>query len=159
MGTFCFAHPEKLIFLAVLRTDDIMKSLAISTAIALIGLSVGPLHANAQITPNGSSIIAQSTETRVLDVSYIYDLSRAKNLARVAAERANGGLNQYRAEMSMHGPAANSPYVDNGNGTWTFTFVGGSPGYVTPSTESVVTVDRNTWAVNVDYNGPIRSAR
>lgn len=134
-----------------------MKHIAISTTIALLGLTVASLNVNAQM-PNRSVVTAQS-ETRVLDVSYIYTLSRAKNLARVAAERANGGLGQYRAEMSMHGPAADSPYVDNGNGSWTFTFVGGSPGYAAPSVESVVTVDRNTWAVNVDYNGPIRSTR
>lgn len=136
-----------------------MKYIAISTAIAITGLTIGSLNASAQTLPNSSFTTAQSSETRVIEVSYIYDLSRAKNLARVAAERANGGLSQYRAEMSMHGPAADAPYVDNGNGTWTFTFMGGAPGYVTPNVESVVTVDRSTWAINVDYNGPIRSAR
>ena len=85
------------------------------------------------------------------------ELNRAKNLARQAAEMANGGLNEYRAENSMHGPSIESPFVDNGDGTWTFTFQGGSPGSMTPTVESVVTVDQNTLQVTVDYNGPIQN--
>ena len=84
-------------------------------------------------------------------------LNRAKNLARQAAEMANGGLNEYRAEDSMHGPSIESPFVDNGDGTWTFTFKGGSPGSMTPTVESIVTVDQNTFQVTVDYNGPIQN--
>lgn len=85
------------------------------------------------------------------------ELNRAKNLARQAAEMANGGLNEYRAENSMHGPSIESPFVDNGDGTWTFTFKGGSPGSMTPTVESIVTVDQKTLQVTVDYNGPIQN--
>ncbi|HEY9624763.1 MAG TPA: hypothetical protein V6C78_30835 [Crinalium sp.] len=134
-----------------------MKHVAISTAVALTVLTLGALNVNAQTPGRTTTTYAQTSN--MTDVSYIIDLSRAKNLARMAAEEANGGLGQYRAEMAMHGPAANSPYVDNGNGTWTFTFLGGPPGYSNPSVQSVVTVDRSTWGVNVDYNGPIRSTR
>lgn len=86
------------------------------------------------------------------------DLNRAKNYARQAAEEANGGIRVYRAEDSMHGPAAQCPYVDNGD-SWTFTFLGGRPGTATRTIESVVTVYKNISRVVVDYNGPIRSAQ
>ena len=86
------------------------------------------------------------------------DLNRAKNLARQAAESANGGIRVYRAENSMHGPASQCPYVDNGD-SWTFTFLGGRPGLTTRTIESVVTVYKNNPRVVVAYNGAIRTVR
>jgi hypothetical protein len=84
--------------------------------------------------------------------------TRAMNLARQAAERANGGLENYRSEQSMYGPATRSPFKDNGDGTLTFTFLGGQP--AEPATlQSIVTVSLDGSAVAVDYNGPIRSSR
>ncbi|HAG81508.1 MAG TPA: hypothetical protein DCL61_10130 [Cyanobacteria bacterium UBA12227] len=85
------------------------------------------------------------------------ELNGAKNLARQTAERLNGGLGSYRAESAMHGPPSQAPYVDNGNGTWAFTFLGSQPGSATPTIETVVTVARDSRQVTVDYNGPIRS--
>jgi hypothetical protein len=83
--------------------------------------------------------------------------TRAMNLARQAAERANGGLNNYRSEPSMYGPATKSPFKDNGNGTLTFTFLGGHP-TDPPTLQSVVTVSIDGSLVSVDYNGPIQFA-
>lgn len=83
-------------------------------------------------------------------------LSRAKNLARQAAEAANGGLNNYRAENSMHGSVNQIPCTDNGNGSWTFTFKGTAPGNNTPIVESVVTVDSQTFKVTVERNTPLQ---
>ncbi len=83
------------------------------------------------------------------------NLNRAKNLARQTAEKANGGLGVYRAEASMHGPAAEAPFVDNGNGTYTFTFLGGKPGYTTPSVQSVVTVNTTDWSTHMDSNAAV----
>ncbi|MBC7970793.1 MAG: hypothetical protein H7Z11_11830 [Verrucomicrobia bacterium] len=83
------------------------------------------------------------------------DLNRAKNLARQAAESANGGIRYYRADASMHGPAQNCPYVDNGD-SWTFTFAGNRVGSATRTIESVVTVYKNTSRILVAYNGPVR---
>ncbi len=86
------------------------------------------------------------------------DLNRAKNLARQAAESANGGIRVYRAENSMHGPASRCPYVEN-NDSWTFTFFGGRPGFTTKTIESVVTVYKTSPRVVVAYNGVIRSVQ
>lgn len=86
------------------------------------------------------------------------DLNRAKNLARQAAESANGGIRVYRAEDSMHGPASRCPYVEN-NDSWTFTFLGGRPGFTTKTIESVVTVYKTSPRVVVAYNGVIRSVQ
>lgn len=85
-----------------------------------------------------------------------YFRSRAKNLARQAAERANGGLSQYRAETAMSGPALTAPYVENADGSLTFTFKGGPPGGE-ETIETVATVV-SSGAVNLDYNGPIRGS-
>jgi hypothetical protein len=84
--------------------------------------------------------------------------TRAMNLARQAAERANGGLNNYRSEPSMYGPATKSPFKDNRNGTLTFTFLGGRPA-APPTLQSVVTVSLDGSLVSVDYNGPIQFTR
>ena len=86
------------------------------------------------------------------------DLNRAKNLARQAAEAANGGIRYYRAEDSMHGPAQRCPYVDNGD-SWTFTFSGTRVGSVTRTIESVVTVYKYSSRILVAYNGPIRTVQ
>jgi hypothetical protein len=85
------------------------------------------------------------------------DLNRAKNYARQAIETLNGGLGLYHAEDAMHGPAEDSPYQDNEDGTWTFIFFGGAPGWTTPTVESEVTVNQTTGAVEVLYNGSIRN--
>ncbi len=86
------------------------------------------------------------------------DLNRAKNLARQAAEAANGGIQFYRAEDSMHGPAVRCPYVDNGD-SWTFTFLGSRVGSYTKTIQSVVTVYKNSSRILVAYNGPIRTVQ
>ena len=105
------------------------------------------------ITPKPAS--AQFGITTVTIDSF--KLNRAKNFARQAAEDANGGLSKYRAESSMHGPAFDSPYKVNEDGTVTFTFLGSSP--QSPEQmiyESVVTVTLEDFGVNVEYNGDIR---
>jgi hypothetical protein len=89
-------------------------------------------------------------------VARLTALGRAKNLARQAAEAANGGLIYYRTDATFHGTISDAPCVDNGDGTWTFTVKGGEPAFTTPSIETVVLVDGNTWKVKVEYNGPIR---
>jgi hypothetical protein len=117
------------------------------TTLTALNLSSLPLHAqtnSTQVEPDTTVILTNNV-----------DLERAKNLARQAAETTNGGLGEYRAESSMHGPASESPHVDNSNGSWTFTFKGHKPDSTTPTVESVVTVSKDG-NVTVDYNGPIR---
>jgi hypothetical protein len=81
--------------------------------------------------------------------------AKARNLARQAAIKANGGLARYRPEASMFGPSAQTPAVKNANGSITFTFKGGAPNTSELITQSVVTVDP-AGSVNLEYNGPAR---
>ncbi|MDX2230843.1 MAG: hypothetical protein NW220_14475 [Leptolyngbyaceae cyanobacterium bins.349] len=128
--------------------------------IAIAGISWAALVANPMPGFAQSGEISQCAVNAIASdnaVAQINALGRAKNLARQAAEAANGGLGGYRAEAAMHGPVSAAPCVDNGNGSWTFTVKGGAPGFTTPTQETVVTVDSNGWTVKVDYNGPVRS--
>ncbi|WP_220131021.1 hypothetical protein [Thermosynechococcus sichuanensis] len=100
--------------------------------------------------------VAQATNPEPINIA---ELVRARNYARQAAERANGGLTRYRAEQSMHGPVREAPYVRNADGSYTFRILGyrvrnGVPESM-PSIETVATVapDGRT---TIDYNGPIR---
>jgi hypothetical protein len=129
-----------------------MKAPSMTAMLTLACLLGMPAYAQAQTDPTPGWMTGSFEER----VAYITDLSRAKNLARQAAERVNGGLNEYWAEPSMHGPAAESPHVNNGDGTWTFTFRGGTPGTNVWDVESEVVVNRTTWEVAVVYNGPVR---
>ncbi len=136
------------------------KPMALASVTLLMALTLGSLPLRAQTpsdqtpsTPEGTT----PTTTPPQNATVRLNLNRAKNLARQAAERANKGLGYYRAEASMHGPASKSPYVDNGNGSWTFTFKGNRPGETSPSYESVVTVSTEG-DVKIDYNGPVRTS-
>jgi hypothetical protein len=138
--------------------------LAMLSAILVQGVS----SANAQEIPSKIRNIIENILDKpklpgdpVKSPSVIYPdgaQTRAMNLARQAAERANGGLNNYRSEPSMYGPATKSPFKDNGNGTLTFTFLGGRPAEP-PTLQSVVTVSLDASVVSVDYNGPIQFTR
>ncbi len=119
-------------------------------ALSIMAVGVSPSPSNANPSPQGEF-------DDITVVSNNIELNRAKNLARQAAEVANGGLGEYRAEPSMHGVSSEAPFVDNGDGSWTFSFKGSRPGSSVYRIESVVTVSRNG-QVRVDYNGLIRNS-
>lgn len=126
-----------------------MKLSAIATLTCFV--LMGALYTGVQASPLATGMKQEVTRTTNPT------LNRAKNLARQAAEQQNGGLSQYRAEPAMHGPAGETPYEFNADGSITFTFTGGFPGSTTPTVESIVTVDPTNWVVTIDCNGPIGS--
>jgi hypothetical protein len=87
----------------------------------------------------------------------VYFLNRAKNLARQAAINANGGLGKYRPDLVMYGPAIQTVYVRNNDGSITFRFAGSAPGHAVSKFETVATV-APTGVVKLDYNGTPRTA-
>ncbi len=87
-----------------------------------------------------------------------FKLNRLKNYARQTAEEANGGLQKYRAEPSMHGPAFDSPYVINEDGTVTFTFLGKLPNTSEYIYESIVNINPDNFALEIEYNGSVRES-
>ncbi len=122
--------------------------LACLVVLSTLAIGVSPTLSNA-------NPVSQYEADGVTVINNNIQLNRAKNLARQAAEIANGGLGKYRAEAAMHGASKESPFVDNGNGTWTFTFQGYKPGSSVYTVETVVTVSQDG-RVRVDYNGQIR---
>jgi hypothetical protein len=134
-----------------------MMKAIITSAIALTTLTLGAISVSAQPSTRPAACVPEANVSGGT-VTVIADLSRAKNLARRAAEQTNGGLGEYRAETSMHGPVSQTPCVDNGDGTVTFTFKGGAPGASEMTVESVVTVAKDASKVTIDYNGAIREA-
>lgn len=126
-----------------------MYKILIVSALTLITFAGNAVNGIAQTSPRSP---ASSPD---VDPGYYIDLNRAKNLARQAAERINGGLGQYRAEAAMHGPVQDSPYTENRDNTVTFTFKGRPPGATMFTVETSVTVNQNNGTVTVNYNRPI----
>jgi hypothetical protein len=127
-----------------------MGKYAIALLMMSVGLAVSSLSLQAQTnSPGSSDIAAPAPKTDV------YFINRAKNLARQAAIKANGGLERYRPDPIMYGPAVQTAYTNNSNGSITFTFKGSKPGAPAPSIETVATVMPDG-SVNLDYNGAIR---
>lgn len=119
------------------------------TAIAPLIVIGYPFSTQAQTT---------SEDPPSLEVQYneLIEMNQAKNLARQAAERANGGLTEYRVEPAMHGPAQKTNYKELSEGVWQFTFQGRRPSSDEYTIETVVVVNTNNDEITMKYNGPIR---
>ncbi|HEY9618630.1 MAG TPA: hypothetical protein V6C64_17430 [Microcoleaceae cyanobacterium] len=138
-----------------------MKRITITSVATLITLAISSIGAQAQpvgfASDGKTNPCVDKARTSDNPTASILAVGRAKNIARQAAELANGGLGNYHAEDAMHGPIGGVPCVVNDNGTMTFTFKGGKPGFTTPTIQTTVTVDPTNWNVKVDSNGPIGS--
>lgn len=86
---------------------------------------------------------------------------RAANLARMEAERINGGLTKYFTANCMHQKGGGSCMVNAGPNGFLFNFLGGAPGWevnkqaATKETRILISPD-GTRVVKVDYNGAPR---
>jgi hypothetical protein len=86
---------------------------------------------------------------------------RAANLARMQAERINGGLTNYFTANCMHQKGGGSCMVNAGPNGYLFDFLGGPPGWevnqqaATRETRILISPD-GTSVVNVEYNGAPR---
>ncbi len=108
------------------------------------GLLALPAVAQAEVlTPDSESATNQ-----------LYFLARAKNLARQAAIKENGGLDAYRPENSMYGPALEAPFERNSDGSVTFSFLGGAPGAMQFDKVTTVNVTADS-AINILFNGSV----
>ena len=125
------------------------KPIIITVATALLTLPVSVLPMSAQTV--STSLSPGNKFVFINDIAF----NRAKNLARQTAEKIDGGLSHYRAGSLMYVSAWETPYKDNGDGTWTFSFTGHKPDSTIPSTKSIITVAQNG-QIAVNYNGSIR---
>jgi hypothetical protein len=128
---------------------------AFSIVVAASVASSLSISAQTAQTPNTPTV--NSAFKSAVPASDVYFLNRAKNLARQAAINANGGLGKYRPDPVMYGPAIQTVYARNNDGSITFRFNGSAPGIATPKFETVATVAANG-VVSLDYNGTPRTA-
>lgn len=86
---------------------------------------------------------------------------RAANLARMEAERINGGLSRYFTANCMHQRGGGSCMVNAGPNGYLFNFLGGAPGWevnkqaASVETRILISPDGSS-VVNVEYNGTPR---
>jgi len=102
-------------------------------------------------------VAAQGAEQPEFTPQESRQIQRARNIARQTAERLNGGLNNYRAEPSMHGPWDQSPYqLVADRSAAVFTFRGRRPEAAEYIFETEVRVELSSGEAEVLYNGSAR---
>jgi hypothetical protein len=115
--------------------------------------TVAALAAGAALV-GGFSVLPASAEMSL-------DQIRAANLARMEAERINGGLSKYFTASCMHQKGGGSCMVNAGPDGFLFNFLGGAPGWevnkqaATKETRILISPD-GTRVVKVEYNGAPR---
>lgn len=102
----------------------------------------------------GSMAIAQSN-------NYPFAQTKAANLARMRAERLNGGLRLYRSDQCMHALRGEACLISSTDEGFLFRFRGGAPGWQqqippqpTLMTEVLISPDGDR-ILDVSYNGPL----
>lgn len=119
------------------------------------GVAIGFVLASVALTASLSLARAQSDGSSAL---------RAANMARMTAEKLNGGLQVYRTAACMHQQAGGPCLIQSSKAGYLFRFTGGSPGWQqlgkAPSVETEILVAADGRSViEVKYNGPLRSAQ
>lgn len=121
----------------------------------LLMCAIAPLF----LTPTHLSVSAQTspqdTSSILIEYRNLVQLNKAKNLARQAAEKANGGLGKYRAEPAMHSDPEQTNHQKIRENTWKFTFLGKRPHADNYTIKSVVIVDLNRDTVTIESNRSI----
>ncbi|MCP9850863.1 hypothetical protein [Cyanobium sp. Morenito 9A2] len=90
-----------------------------------------------------------------------FNLQRATNVARMRAEKLNGGLGVYRPDRCMYDRKAGNCIIDANDQGILFRFLGGPPGWqqlnLPPTTESEIRISPDGREVlSVIYNGKPR---
>jgi hypothetical protein len=113
-------------------------------------------HLSAAALALSASILIHPAQAQMADTQI-----SAANMARMEAERINGGLSRYFTANCMHQKGGGSCMVNAGPNGYLFDFLGGAPGWevnkqaATKETRIVISPD-GTKVINVEYNGAPR---
>jgi hypothetical protein len=108
-----------------------------------------------------ATVVASSLTALPASAEMALGQIRAANLARMEAERINGGLSKYFTANCMHQKGGGSCMVNAGPNGYLFDFLGGAPGWevnkkaATKETRILISPD-GTKVINVEYNGAPR---
>lgn len=129
--------------LVTLPTTAPIQALLLRASLGLLGaLSVA-----------GAPVLAQA--------DFPFNLQRATNLARMKAEKLNGGLGVYRPAACMYDRSAGTCLIEANDQGILFRFEGGPPGWqhlqLPPTVETELRVSPDGRSIlAVIHNGPIR---
>jgi hypothetical protein len=108
-----------------------------------------------------AAVVASSLTALPASAEMALGQIRAANLARMEAERINGGLSKYFTANCMHQKGGGSCMVNADPNCYLFDFLGGAPGWevnkqaATKETRILISPD-GTKMINVEYNGSPR---
>ena len=153
-----------------LRRSSLLSSLFLGAAL--------PLATPAQASSQAQAISQVQKNSQAQNISQVQNFSqvekiseaqassqaqlRAANLARMEAERLNGGLNHYVASQCMHQRAGASCLLQANDAGFLFRFPGGTPGWEAnrraATVESQILISADGKRIEkVIYNGVPRS--
>ena len=137
---------------------------ALGVGVVLGGLLGFALPANAQqpLEPAQPAPSAAPAQAPTAAPDPVMAGLRAANVARMNAERLNGGLGVYRTQACMHSNRGADCLIRRDRNGYLFRFLGGTPGWqqlgvpATVETEILISPD-GTRVERVIYNGPPRA--